>query len=79
MTTSVNVQDTARTLGAMAQAKAHIEAVRRLQLAFTKELQAAGVKGIDVNNALSMINTLIGEREDAVGTAYDDALFDLTK
>lgn len=79
MTTSVNVKDTAQTLAAMGQAKAHLEAVRRLQLAFTKELQAAGVKGVDVTNALSMLNTLIGQREDAVDTAFDNALFDLTK
>ncbi|ECZ5235265.1 hypothetical protein AH156_19935 [Salmonella enterica subsp. enterica serovar Enteritidis] len=75
----MNAVEQARTLAAMAQQKAHLEAVRRLQLAFTKELQAAGVKGADLNNALSMINTLVGEREDIVGTEYDEVLFQLTK
>ena len=69
----------ARTLAAMAQQKAHLEAVRRLQLAFTKELQAAGIKGVDLSNALSMVNTLIGEREDVVGAEYDEVLFQMTK
>ena len=75
----MTVAEQARTLAALAQQKAHIEAVRRLQLAFTKELQAAGIKGADLNNALSMVYTLIGEREDTVGTEYDETYFQLTK
>lgn len=68
-----------RRLASLSQSKAHIEAVRRLQLAFEKELHAAGVKGVDVNGALALINSAIGAREDVVGTDYDDVYFELTK
>ncbi|EDY2030090.1 hypothetical protein GTB64_004532 [Salmonella enterica] len=68
-----------RNLAALGQAKAHLEAVRRMQLAFEKELQAAGVKGADVTAALASLNSLITAREDQVSTDFDDVLFDLTK
>lgn len=65
-----------RELSAVSQQKAHIEAIRRLQLALMQELRSAGVQGID--RALSEVNAAIKAREDEVGTQFDNALFELT-
>lgn len=69
----------ARALAGIAQQKAHIDAVRRLQLAFEKELQAAGVRGEAVRAALATLNSEIGRCEDEAGTVFDDLLFEMTK
>lgn len=63
-----------RELAATAQQKAHIEAVRRLQLAFIQEMNAAGIKGVD--KQMAEINATISFYEDSVGGRFDNALFD---
>lgn len=67
----------ANNLARLAVQKGHIEAVRRLQLAFEQELRAAGVKGQDVQAALATINANIGFYEDSIGGQYDNALFEM--
>lgn len=71
----MSIKNKANELARVAVQKGHIEAVRRLQLAFEKELRDAGVKGI--NEELSKINAVIGFYEDSIGGQYDNALFEL--
>lgn len=59
----------------LAKKKAHLEAVRRLQLALELELRDAGVKGL--NAELAKINATIGFYEDSIGGQYDNALFEM--
>lgn len=66
-----------RELAATSQQKAHLEAVRRLQLALVQEMRSAGIKGVD--QQLADINARIGFYEDSVGGRFDNALFELTQ
>lgn len=65
-----------RELAAVAQQKAHLEAIRRIQLALVQEMHSAGIKGVE--QPLAEINARIGFYEDSVGGRYDNALFELT-
>lgn len=67
----------ANALARVAVQKGHIEAVRRLQQAFELELRAAGVKGEELNKALSVINANIGFYEEKIGSEYDNVLFEM--
>jgi len=67
-----------RNLAALAARKAHLEAVRRLQLALTLELRAAGMGG-RADAALTALNSEIGALEDEIGTEHDEQLFILTR
>lgn len=73
----MSMKKKANELARLAVQKGHIEAVRRLQLAFEQELRAAGVKGQDVQAALATINANIGFYEDSIGGQYDNALFEM--
>lgn len=73
----MSMKKKANDLARLAVQKGHIEAVRRLQLAFEQELRAAGVKGQDVQAALATINANIGFYEDSIGGQYDNALFEM--
>lgn len=73
----MSMKKKANELARLATQKGHIEAVRRLQLAFEMELRAAGVKGQDVAQALAVINANIGFYEDKIGGEYDNALFEI--
>lgn len=73
----MSMKKKANNLARLAVQKGHIEAVRRLQLAFEQELRAAGVKGQDVQSALATINANIGFYEDSIGGQYDNALFEM--
>lgn len=73
----MSMKKKANNLARLAVQKGHIEAVRRLQLAFEQELRAAGVKGQDVQAALATINANIGFYEDSIGGQYDNALFEM--
>ncbi|EJA0515581.1 hypothetical protein MRQ47_004481 [Salmonella enterica] len=67
-----------RNLAALAARKAHLEAVRRLQLALTLELRAAGMGG-RADAALRILDEEIENVENAVSTSYDNQLFTLTE
>lgn len=73
----MSMKKKANDLARLAVQKGHIEAVRRLQLAFELELRDAGVKGEEVNKALSTLNASIGFYEDSIGGQYDNALFEI--
>ncbi|EEP4004702.1 hypothetical protein HB435_002659 [Salmonella enterica subsp. enterica serovar Stanley] len=66
------------TLIRLSQKKAHISAVRRLQLAFELELRDAKINSRDVADALATLNAAISKEEDLTGSAYDDLHFNLT-
>lgn len=66
-----------RNLAALAQRRAHIDAVRRLQTALLQELRSAGIRGADVDGALVTLNQAISAFEEVVGANYDDQLFAL--
>lgn len=70
---------------ALAQRKAHIESIRRLQVALEQELNSAGIHNFlndswkeRYKNSLNDLNVAIGEAEWVVGNQYDDKLFKLT-
>ena len=65
------------TLSHLSKQKGHLEAVRRIQLAFELELRDAGVKGEDVNQALAKLNAAIGFTEDKVSGEYEYLMFDI--
>lgn len=73
----MSMKKKANELARLAKQKGHLEAVRRLQLAFEQELRDAGVKGQDVQQALAVLNANIGFYEDSVGGQYDNALFEM--
>lgn len=66
------------TLIRLSQQKAHIAAVRRLQLAFELELRDAKILSREVADALVTLNAAISQVEETNGSAYDDLHFDLT-
>lgn len=70
----MSMKNKANELARIAKQKGHIEAVRRLQLAFELE---AGVRGEDVSKALATLNASIGFYEDSIGGQYDNALFEM--
>lgn len=72
-----DIEKQIRELAAVAQQKAHLEAIRRLQIALVQEMHSAGIKGAE--EPLSEINARIGFYEDSVGGRYDNALFELTQ
>lgn len=72
-------------IASLAQRKAHIESIRRLQLALQQELNAAGIHNFlsdtckdRYQNSMNDLNVAIGEAEWIVGNQYDDKLFKLT-
>lgn len=73
----MSMKKKANDLARLAVQKGHIEAVRRLQLAFELELRDAGVKGPGIQAALATINSAIGFYEDSIGGQYDNALFEI--
>ena len=73
----MSMKKKANELARLATMKGHLEAVRRLQLAFEMELRAAGVRGQDVAQALAVLNANIGFSEDKVGGEYDNTLFEM--
>ncbi|QPI18193.1 hypothetical protein POP15_145 [Pectobacterium phage POP15] len=73
----MSMKKKANDLARIAVQKGHIEAVRRLQMAFELELRSAGIKGQDVQGALAIINSSIGFYEDSIGGQYDNALFEM--
>lgn len=73
----MSMKKKANDLARIAVQKGHIEAVRRLQLAFELELRDAGVKGPGIQAALATINSAIGFYEDSIGGQYDNALFEI--
>lgn len=73
----MSMKKKANDLARIAKQKGHIEAVRRIQLAFELELKEAGVRGEDVNKALAVLNSSIGFYEDKIGGEYDNALFEM--
>lgn len=73
----MTLKNKANELAALAQKKAHLSAVRRLQIAFEQELRDAGVRGQDVNEALGKLNAAIGFYEDSVGGQFDNTLFEM--
>lgn len=77
MSTSSEMTKQVNNLARLAKQKAHLEAVRRLQLAFEQELRDAGVKGPDVQEALGKLNAAIGFTEDKIGGEYDNTLFEM--
>lgn len=73
----MTIKEQARELARLAKQKAHLEAVRRLQLAFELELRDCGCRGEELNSALATINSAIGFMEDKVGGEYDNVLFNM--
>lgn len=73
-----------RTLTALAHAKAHMEALRRIQLAFEKEIGDASIKHhcteekyTKLQQALSTINEVFSAAETSIDTSYDNLKFNL--
>lgn len=73
-----------RTLTALALSKAHMEALRRIQLAFEKEIGDASIKHhcteekyTQLQQALKTINEVFSTAESSIDTSFDNLKFNL--